>query len=65
MYSRNKHHCARMDIALLIPQPDVRRSALNQQDLILPQVAVLLYERPGRKLLGTENEMLRTIIFSD
>jgi hypothetical protein len=54
-----------MDIALLIPQPDVRRSALNQQDLILPQVAVLLYERPGRKLLGTENEMLRTIIFSD
>ncbi len=38
---RNKHQSSRLKIAILIAEPDVGLSALNQHDFILDQVPVL------------------------
>ena len=50
-------------VALLIAQPNVSRSSLEQQYFILAQVPVLLYGRSRRKLLRTQHKMLRAIVF--
>jgi hypothetical protein len=38
---RNEHQSPRMEIALLIAEPNVSRSAVNQDDFILGQVPML------------------------
>ena len=38
---RNKHKSPSMEIALLIAEPNVSRSALDQQDFVLDQVPML------------------------
>ncbi len=52
-----------MEIALLIAEPNMSRSALNQQDFILGQVPVLLNGRSRGKLLHSRYQMLRAVIF--
>lgn len=52
-----------MDIALLIAQPNVGRSALDQQYFILDQVLVLRYGCSRSKLLRPQHEMLRAVVF--
>jgi len=52
-----------MEIALLIAEPNVSFSTLDQHNFILGQVPVLRYGRSWGKLLRTRHEMLRAIVF--
>lgn len=61
--SRNKNQSPRMEIALLVAEPNVSLAGLNQQDFILIQVPVLRYRGSGRKFLGARDKMLRTVVF--
>ena len=60
---RNKYKSSRVEIALLISEPNVRRSALNQQDFILGQVPVFLNGRSWGKVLRPRYQMLRAVVF--
>ncbi len=52
-----------MEISLLIAEPNVGRSAVDQHDFILGQVPVLRQSRRWGKLLGTRHQMLRAVVF--
>ena len=60
---RNKHKCSRVEIAFILPKPNVSLAALNQQDFILRQVSVFRYRRPWGKLFPTCHKVLRAVIF--
>jgi hypothetical protein len=52
-----------MDIAFLIAEPNMSRSAMNQQYLVLDQVPVFRQGRTGSNVFGTRHEMLRAVVF--
>src|ERR1700730_12086090 len=52
-----------MDIALLITEPNMGCSALDQKYFILVQVPVLNYGRPWGQLLRTQHEVPRAVVF--
>ena len=60
---RNEHQSPRVEIALLIAEPDMGRSAVDQHDFILGQVPVLLYGCSLGKLLRACHQMLRAVVF--
>ena len=52
-----------MDIALMIAEPNMGSSALDQQYFILVQVLMLLYSCSWGELLSTQHEVLRAVVF--
>jgi hypothetical protein len=61
--SRNKRKSPHMDISLLIAEPNVGSSSLDQQYFILGQVLMLLYGCAWGELLSTQHEVLRAVVF--
>jgi len=59
---RNKHKPSRMEIALLVAEPNASFAAVNQHYFILGQVPVLWYRCSGGELFCTRHKVLGAIV---